>query len=192
MKKPTIELPRIRIWDNLLDDRFLLDLDEESNYYTWVLNNTANRFSFPYGKKSSHLFWVSDLFSKEDPHKPVPTPILDLFEYLIKNVLKKPFHLQQIQINGQSMGQDGTCHMDSQLNSKEYTLMVFINYKWEKEWGGEFQTLKDYDNSSKITNHIEYIPGRIILFDGSIPHRGLSPNIPYVVRKSLVFRLKDI
>ena len=43
----TTDISSVKIWDNLIDDRFLLDLDEESNTYNWNLNNIANRYSFP-------------------------------------------------------------------------------------------------------------------------------------------------
>jgi hypothetical protein len=59
----TTDLSSVQIWDNLLDDRFLLDLDEESNSYPWTLTNIANRKSFPTGQKGSHLLWGSSLFS---------------------------------------------------------------------------------------------------------------------------------
>jgi Rps23 Pro-64 3,4-dihydroxylase Tpa1-like proline 4-hydroxylase len=103
--------------------------------------------------------------------------------------LKEPYKLETIQVNGQSMGQNGTTHIDNAHNDGRKTLMVFINFKWQKEWGGEFHLLEKYNNNSKIVKNIEYIPGRIILFDGNIPHRGLAPTKPYIIRKSLVFRL---
>ena len=53
----TTDLSSVQIWDNLLDDRFLLDLDQESNYYNWHLSNVANKKSYPTGQKGSHLLW---------------------------------------------------------------------------------------------------------------------------------------
>ena len=47
----TTNLDSLQIWDDIIDDRFLLDFDEESNVYPWNLNNTANRKSYPYLKK---------------------------------------------------------------------------------------------------------------------------------------------
>ena len=188
MLKPDIEFPGVQIWDDLLDDRFLLDLDEESNFYNWKLGNIANRKSFPYGLKGSHLLWGTKFESLNTSSK----NIINLYNYLSQNLLNQEFNIKSIQVNGQSMGQNGTCHTDNPPNNQEYTLMVFINYKWEEKWGGDFQLLKEYDDNAEITQSIKYIPGRIILFDGSIPHRGLAPLKPYIIRKSLVFRLKKI
>jgi len=184
----TTDLSSVQIWDDLIDDRFLLDLDEESNNYPWTLNNVANRKSFPYRLKGSHLLWGSNFPSLEKS----PKKISDLYNFLINEVIQLPFNLKDIQLNGQSLGQNGTTHIDNSYNTGEKTLMVFINFKWQKEWSGEFQLLEEYNDNAKILKSIEYIPGRIILFDGNIPHRGLSPNEPYIVRKTLVYRLNKI
>ena len=180
----TTDLSSVQIWDGLLDDRFLLDLDEESNHYHWCLDNVANARSFPYRLKGSHYFWGVNM-----PQNQLPEKIKMLYDFLLNDVIKQPYKLKEAQINGQSLGQNGTVHIDNPINSGERTLMVFINFKWQKEWGGDFQLLEEYNNNSKILKNIEYIPGRIILFDGNIPHRGLAPIEPYIVRKSLVYRL---
>jgi hypothetical protein len=172
-----------QIWDNLIDDRFLLDLDEESNLYNWRLDNIANRYSFPYKSKGSHLLWGVN-FSIDN----VPKKIENLYNFLINDVIKQQYKLEAIQINGQSVSQNGTIHVDP----GDKTLMVFFNYKWDKEWGGEFQLLEKSNKDYKIVKNIEYVPGRVILFDGNIPHRGLAPTEPYVIRKSLVYRLKQV
>ena len=183
----TLNLPEIKVWDNLFDDRFILELDEQTNEYPWKLNISGNRYSFPNKTKGNYLFWGVKFDIKN-----LPPIILDIYNHLTMNIINQNFTLLSSHINGQSMGQDGTCHIDSLPNLQTHTLMVFINYKWEKEWGGDFQLLKEYDDNAEITQSIKYIPGRIILFDGSIPHRGLAPLKPYIIRKSLVFRLKKI
>ena len=180
----TTDISSVKIWDNLIDDRFLLDLDEESNTYNWNLNNIANRYSFPYEKKGSHLLWGTKFSIDNCPEK-----IHSLCKYLLSNIIKHPYKVNLVELNAQSLGQEGTVHIDSDYNSGERTLMVFFNYKWEKNWGGEFQLLEKYDHNSKIIKNIEYIPGRVVIFDGNIPHRGLAPKIPNIIRKSLVFRL---
>jgi hypothetical protein len=195
--KITTDLSSVQIWDDLLDDRFLLDLDEESNYWNWHLNNIANPKSFPYGGKGSHLLWGTTLFDANSSQswgkiENCPKNIFNLYQYLLNSVLKEKYKLEMISVNGQSIGQNGTTHVDNGFNEGGRTLMVFINFKWQKEWGGEFQLLEKYSNSAKIVKNIEYVPGRVILFDGNIPHRGLAPTEPYIIRKSLVYRIKKV
>jgi len=177
----------IQIWDNLIDDRFLLDFDEESNHYHWKLDNIANRYSFPYNKKGSHLFWGVGI-----PLESQPKSISNLYSYLSENFLGPNYKLHYIQINGQSMGQQGAGHFDRKYGVNQKSLMVFFNYKWNKEWGGEFQLLKENSNEIEVIKNIEYVPGRIILFDGNILHRALAPKEPYVIRKSLVYGLEKL
>jgi len=189
MMKPqiTTDLSSVQIWDDLIDDRFLLDLDEESNSYPWTLTNIANRKSFPYKKKGSHLLWGVDFSLNNLPEK-----INNLYQFLIEYVVQQEYNLHTVQLNGQSVAQNGTVHIDNTPNIGDRTLMVFFNYKWKKEWGGNFQLLEEYENDSKILKDVEYVPGRVILFDGGIPHRGLAPLEPYVIRKSLVYRMNKI
>lgn len=56
----------------------------------------------------------------------------------------------------------------------QWSLIYYANLDWKTEWGGE--TLF-YDNTlSNIVFASAYIPGRIILFDGEIPHSIKSQN----------------
>jgi hypothetical protein len=180
----TTDLSSVQIWDNLLDDRFLLDLDQESNYYNWHLSNVANKKSYPTGQKGSHLLWGVTFNSENCPEN-----IINFYQYLSDYILKEKYKLEFIQLNGQSMGQNGTVHVDNSYNDGKKTLMVFINSKWKSKWGGDFQLLEEYNDNAKIIKSIKYVPGRVILFDGNIPHRGLSPTKSNIFRKSLVYRL---
>lgn len=51
---------------------------------------------------------------------------------------------------------------------KQWSLLYYINLDWKPEWGGE--TLFYDDNLTEIVFASMYTPGRIILFDGEIPH----------------------
>ena len=180
----TTDLSSVQIWDNLLDDRFLLDLDQESNFYNWHLSNVANKKSYPTGQKGSHLLWGVTFNSENCPEN-----IINFYKYLSDYILKEKYKLESIQLNGQSMGQKGTVHIDNGYNDGKKTLMVFINSKWKSKWGGDFQLLEEYNDNAKIIKSIKYVPGRVILFDGNIPHRGLSPTKSNILRKSLAYRL---
>jgi Rps23 Pro-64 3,4-dihydroxylase Tpa1-like proline 4-hydroxylase len=47
-------------------------------------------------------------------------------------------------------------------------LLYYVNIRWQEEWSGE--TLFYNDNMKEILFATPYIPGRVILFDGKIPH----------------------
>jgi hypothetical protein len=51
---------------------------------------------------------------------------------------------------------------------KNLTLLYYSNIRWQEEWAGE--TLFYDESVSEIVFASMYKPGRVILFDGSIPH----------------------
>ena len=187
MIKPNISYPNISVWDDLIDDEFIFKKDKESNSYHWQYTNIANRNSYPNNEKGSQLFWSVNLF---DGTKKLKSEYKNLLQFCNDNIIKQNFELVEVMINGQLIGQNGTCHIDKSNNKKEKTLMIFLNYKWEKEWGGQFQILENMSNDSKVVYEIDYKPGRIVLFDGDLPHRGLAPKVPNILRKSLIYRLE--
>lgn len=185
------DLSSVKIWDNYIDDDFLLGLDEESDLYDWQYDNVANTQSYPNRKKGTHKFFGSTIYRKSKESVPLSKNISGLYEFIEQNLIKDSYSVELIQLNGQFIGQDGSVHIDySNDNNIDYTLMVFINHRWQKEWGGNFQLYDDYNGN--IIKDIEYVPGRIIFFNGLIPHKGLAPKVPNVFRKSLVYRLIKI
>lgn len=194
------------VWDNILDKETLHALDNYTNtdQINWSFKNHANRnehgFYPSYKSKGSHTLWGAVLYSTmADPTgKPwvkIDDQLWDLTTWLINVRLKSifpesVFNLHEVSLNGQMLGMDGTVHQDGFIDtSHNYTLMLFINGEWENDWGGEFEFLESLDNNSKVIEKINYIPGRFIMFKGNIPHRGLGPLKPYVLRKTLVWRL---
>jgi len=88
----TTNLSSVQIWDDYLDDNFILDLDEDSNNYSWRLDNVANRKSFPYKRKGSHLFWGSTFPSLEKS----PKTISSVYNFIIKELVQSSFNLESM------------------------------------------------------------------------------------------------
>jgi hypothetical protein len=168
------------ILDDLIDESFLSDLDLR-------LSNFWGASLYKYN---------SDVFKIQNN---VPNNVQGLYYFIeneVRNILQRDFMLMSIDLNAQSLGQDGTYHRDTYMEKfphldykNDYTVMVFLNSTWKDGWGGEFQFSEKGDSNVPPLKSIDYIPGRIILFRGDIPHRGLGPKVKKVVRKSLVFRL---
>jgi hypothetical protein len=53
-------------------------------------------------------------------------------------------------------------------HSEDKVLLYYVNLRWKEEWGGE--TLFYDDNLQDIFYASAYTPGRIVVFDGKIPH----------------------
>jgi hypothetical protein len=177
----------IKIYDNIFDKEYLYSIDRRIHSIPCSANNIANRKTIPYGNTGTHRLLGSTMFHRTSinninycDHNNFPV-FFELFK-LIEDELNVNFLLWTCKVNLQHSGCNGTIHTDASKNTKEgkYSLMLFTNADWEKEWGGEFEI-----NNEKI----DYVPGRLILFDGSIPHRGLGPNMnnPYIYRTSLIY-----
>lgn len=188
-----------KVWDNIIDDLFIHELDNEIILSEmWALNNIANRKTLPYGYKGEHLIWGADFYNYINRFdvKNNMGPHLKTLWHIILAIFKKGYKdldisLFKIQGNAQNIGQDGELHNDFYHHEGlkldcTHTLLYFLNPIWEKNWGGEFIM---YNKEKKVDKVIDFNPGRIILFDTGIDHRGLAPKKNNIIRRSLAFRL---
>jgi hypothetical protein len=190
---------QVQVFDDCFDDRFIYEIDEMTDRLPLVLTNIANRSTYPYGNKGSHKLIGANLFERKDEYNVVnkcPKELLNLYIHAVNKVIPNGdggngvnVELTGISVNVQPMGQDGTPHRDGQFNSRDRTLMYFANSKWESKWGGPFQIIDP--DTKEVINEIDFVPGRLIYFDAGLLHRGLAPkNVPYIYRKSVVYRIK--
>lgn len=77
--------------------------------------------------------------------------------------------------NGQTSGQDAPIHRDNLASEPGKTLVIFCNDYWAVNWGGELIFFNE--TKSDIIAAVIPRPGRIVVFDGQIPHRAKSPSI---------------
>ena len=59
-------------------------------------------------------------------------------------------------------------HVDDPKPNESKTCLIYMNRKWDLNWGGE--TIFYDDQRKNIVYTSQFIPGRIVIFDGSIPH----------------------
>lgn len=77
--------------------------------------------------------------------------------------------------NGQTFGQDSPIHRDNRSDEPGHTVVVFCNEHWATSWGGE---LVFYDDEKKnVVTSVLPKPGRIVIFNGEMPHSARSPAI---------------
>ena len=181
-----------QVVDDLYDISFLTEweslmLDHIPVYTT----NVANPTSFPNRREGSHRLLGVDIFARKglnrvDVLHPKASKFFDAFEILEEQIFRDPIFLHRIDVNLQFQYQEGTQHTDG-VSHTDYTIMVMNNTKWKSEWGGQFQMLSGDGN---VIEEHEYIPGRVIVFPGDVPHRGLAPVVPYVYRFTTAFRVE--
>jgi hypothetical protein len=177
----------LEIFDNVFDRKYILELNEEAEKIPNFPNNIANRKTFPYGTQGTHNILGNVIFEKKGKYiyeSKCPIIFMEAFTHIANNVIKKNFELISIHTNMQVMSMEGSYHRDGNIKS----VMIYTTSYWEKEWGGEFEYLENENaTDSKL---IEYVPGRVLYFDGNILHKARAPLIPYVYRHSILFRCK--
>ena len=77
----------------------------------------------------------------------------------------------QIRINFSSFSEKNRVHHDG----VKLTLLYYANLEWDIEWGGHTFFLNEQLTDIEYT--CVYNPGRVVVFDGSLPHMIMSPNV---------------
>ena len=174
-------MENIEVYDDVFDLKYLVELYDDLKKIPIKTGNIANRKTWPYGEIGTHNLLGSILYARTSyyniesigPHK-----VFDILEHFVPHVLKKPFDLVSCSLNVQGIGMDGSFHTDV---GKQ--IILFASIPWKEDWGGELEI----ETSIKLEK-IEYKPGRLVVFDGNIKHRGLAPNIPNIFRYSINYR----
>lgn len=83
---------------------------------------------------------------------------------------------QQVQarVNLSTLHDHNRFHCDTYGSDDVRTLLYYPNMEWNPEWGG--YTLFTDDQGKKLKYCSFYIPGRVVIFDGTIPHCISSPS----------------
>lgn len=68
------------------------------------------------------------------------------------------------------------------------SILIFCNYYWDETWGGE---LKVYEENSTTNKSIDFVPGRIIIFDSKIEHKVL-PLTPFAEQDRFSLAIKAV
>ena len=79
-------------------------------------------------------------------------------------------------------------HTDAAPDTHEMTALWFVTPQWDVEWGGETLLFNDAMDAEFV---VSPRPGRLLVFDGRIPHVGRPPNrICFVSRFTFAYKLE--
>jgi hypothetical protein len=82
--------------------------------------------------------------------------------------------IKQARINLSTLYDKNRFHLDTDSAKKAVTFLYYANLNWDIESSGH--TLFSNEDKTEIEHCIMYKPGRVVIFDGKIPHCILSPN----------------
>jgi hypothetical protein len=83
------------------------------------------------------------------------------------------YTLVRSMLAGNTFGQDGDIHDDWLVPGESLTGVLYLNRRWEDNWGGETVVYNRLDRSQAEISKLE--AGKLIVFDGSNPHIGKGP-----------------
>jgi SM-20-related protein len=89
-------------------------------------------------------------------------------------------------LNAHTFGTEGGIHTDTRY-PRQYTVIYYANPVWSTDWAGE--TVFFNHDRSDIVAAVHPKPGRLVFFDGRIPHaaRSLTRSCP-ALRTVVVFK----
>ena len=175
----------LKIHQNIFDKKWLDDLAYELIKEPWYAQNIANRKTWPYGDKGTHLILGNTYFYKENENFIEYNKNLNLSYNLInsfsaiENTVKRKMNLKSINANLQFKDMDGTLHVDGNENQSIFILML-SNENIVENIGGEFY-------HQPTDTFVNFEQGKLIEQNGRDLHKGLAFKKPYVARMSVKF-----
>ena len=147
----------IEIYDDLISSS---DLDW---MHTYCLNS-----QFTCGHASNPLGYERDSrFSSQITNNNLESSGVLSVVKSVSEQLKQKLYIGNCYINHYQLMTSTSKHTDSALPNT-FTILIFCNKYWEEPWGGE---LKIYKDKSKTHSIIDYVSGRVVIFDSRIEHK---------------------
>jgi hypothetical protein len=95
---------------------------------------------------------------------------IENFKKIINNFDLANKNIKQIRVNLTTPAEKNRIHSDG----FGITLIYYANLEWELDWGGHTLFLEETLQEARYVCF--YKPGRIVVFDGSIPHMIMTPS----------------
>jgi hypothetical protein len=180
-RQHSIEGREVRVYDGLLQTNDIHGL-------TAALQKGAfTRTEFARPDTSAFKHWALNIPMQNATELPVYQPTLAAAAEFSSETAYK---IYRCYCNYAAYGDMLFTHTDCPPGAGELTALWFIAPEWNVEWGGE--TLF-FDSSMDAQVAVSPRPGRLVLFDGSLPHVGRPPNrICFASRFTLAYKLQPL
>jgi hypothetical protein len=149
----------------------LFTFAEMSGWFTFI-QNSLYRVD---GKDSEHYRPYADqVFSRYsmDDLKRMGMLESEGFQFINKKYGLIDKEIQTIRVNLSTPAEKNIVHTDT-LQGK--TFIFYANLDWQLEWGGHTLFMDEKLTDAKCT--CLYKPGRVVVFDGAIPHMIMTPTV---------------
>jgi SM-20-related protein len=178
-RRHSIEGREVRVYDGLLK------ANEIQGLTAALQNGGFTRTEFARPETSAFRHWVMNIPIEAAAQLPIYQPTLAAAAEFAAGTA---YRIYRSYCNYAAYGDMLFTHTDCPPGAGELTALWFIAPEWNAEWGGE--TLF-FDSSMDAQVAVSPRPGRLVLFDGSLPHVGRPPNrICYAPRYTLAYKLQ--
>jgi len=171
MKYKKIELENgkfIKIYDDVFPYSDMSHLYEMARRSKYTLDRTAAH-TVPVTEQFKSLksdYSVYDLLWSNFFEGPATDPIK-------QEIIEKNLRLHRVYINLSTAQDIYHYHTDSSVH-EDISLLYYFNCKWEQHWEGETHFADPH--SRELVYSSAFIPGRIVLFSATIPHKSSQPS----------------
>lgn len=152
---------------------------EKYNQLKLIIDNLQWRYAgYSNPTTVSNRFWYSELMGH---------PFFVAWLDEIQKQTNKKFTIDRLYANGQTLGQDGSWHTDSDEDSG-YTFLYYFNDGDDISLIGETYFMVDGEPIA-----VTPIPNSAIIFPHKFVHKGMAPRKGYNdLRVTIAFKLKEI
>jgi hypothetical protein len=165
MKSLLINNKRVEIYDNFFS------FEEKHRFYNFALNSSYSlgRYASPIPESTKLGATLTCNFSIDD--------IISFSFFNNKNIQKLINHnelkIDKCYITLSTSSDNYYYHIDNR-SGLGMTSLCYLNIEWDPTWEGE--THFSNDNMDDIELSVTPKAGRLVLFDGSIPHKSSQPS----------------
>ena len=152
----------------------------------WGLNTSHPEY------QSHKVFWGMQLGKEKFFNK-------DVFS-IVKKLTNCNFKINKILANAQSTLQDGSPHIDSDVEN-HMTFILYANHTWDYQWGGQtifFDRYRFREKDEVVVNsedifYVNPIPNTAVFFPSNMIHYAVGPNRDfYGMRYTIAFHLEKL
>lgn len=171
---------KIRIWDNLLTQQELSKLMNFVFKMPFNFNLGYDGVMFDQQSKICCKCLITSDWMKRNNLLPsnhignitfkefAPLFSLNNDSFNILNEFLKDRVMLRAWVNAGTTSDRHILHVDSN-HPDALVLLQYINLVWDKNWDG--YTLFRSQDANDIEHVVDFVPGRLVLFDGEIPHK---------------------
>lgn len=150
-----------------------------------------------------HSYWTHQLYNfcpvnnpdyyenagLESSNNPIYLDVLGYLEAKCPDLPPRA-HLYSAYINVLKYGNSPAVHVDAPYHvDSNKTVLVYLNPEWNWNWGGETMF---FDHNLEAKRVVSFRPGRVVLFDGRLPHLGCAPSAHYLYNRYIMaFKFMD-